>query len=98
MKYKIANIFKSTRAAGIEVVFLPEKGFFINIALIKVNAGNLSVENIQTTLQKNFAKLQQQHDEKILISKLNRGFTDAISGISFLNPAARSSAPGLGGI
>ena len=44
MKYKIANIFKSTHAAGIEVVFLPEKGFLINIALIKVNGGNLSVE------------------------------------------------------
>ncbi len=44
MKNKIANIFKSTRAAGIEVVFLPEGGFSINIALIKVSRGNLSIE------------------------------------------------------
>lgn len=50
MNNPFSTILKSTRAAGVEVIFLPEKGIQLNIVLIKVNRGNLSIEKTLTGL------------------------------------------------
>lgn len=50
MNNRFSQIFKNSRAAGLEVVFLPEKGFQLNITVIKVSGGNLSIEKTATAL------------------------------------------------
>lgn len=50
MNIPFSNIFKNSRAAGVEVVFLPEKGIQLNITVIKVSGGNLSIEKTATSL------------------------------------------------